>query len=99
MSWTEADPHRRVDVRDKVCPHPTMEVQKALDEMERGETLEVVSNFMPGRGTIPFLCWRQGFPWKLIEDGDGQFRVLIKKEEGDPAVPRGYEALARLGRK
>ncbi len=98
MSRTEDVPHRRVDVRGKVCPHPTMDVQRALDEMERGETLEVVSDFMPGRGTIPFLCWQQGFPWKLIEDGGGQFRVLIKKEEGDPTVPRGYEGLARRGK-
>ncbi len=89
---------RQVDVRGKVCPYPTMEVQRALDEMQPGETLEVIADFMPGRGTIPFLCWRLGFPWELIDDGDGQYRVLINKDEGDPAVPRGYEILARRGK-
>ncbi len=81
---------RRLDVTGKVCPYPTVETQKALDAMGWGEVLEVVSDYMPARTTIPYLCWQQKFPWEIVEEGNGRFRVIIKKETGSPQPPPAF---------
>ena len=90
MSSSRTATTRRLDIRGKVCPYPTMETLEALNAMEWGEVLEVVSDYMPARTTIPFLCWQQKFPWELIEDGGGQFRIIVKKESGESTTPPGF---------
>ncbi|GEM_PF-535851 len=91
MLLEESPVDRRIDVRGKVCPYPTVEVQTALQEMESGQVLEVVSNYPPARTTIPHLCWNRGYAWVLVQDSDEQFRVRVKKERvPEPPEPPGF---------
>ena len=86
MSLQGVTPDRTLDVRGQVCPYPTVEMLKILNTMAEGELLEVVSDYMPSRYTIPQLCEQQRFPWEIVEDEGDQFRVLVKKEAASRAL-------------
>lgn len=70
---------RRLDLRGKVCPYPTLEPRLALNEMTVGEVLEVVTDFYPARQTIPQLMGELGCPCELVDGDLPVFRFLIQK--------------------
>lgn len=70
---------RRLDLRGKVCPYPTLEPRLALNEMTVGEVLEVVTDFYPARQTIPQLMGELGYPCDLVDGDLPVFRFLIQK--------------------
>ena len=81
---------RQLDVRGKVCPYPTVEAVKALDQLEAGAILEVVTDYPPARTTLPFLFWKRHYSWAIIPGEGAQFRVRVRKEEvPDPPAPPG----------
>jgi len=87
MSLAKETAHVKLDLRGKVCPYPTGETMKALEAMEWGQLLEVLSDYYPAKTTIPFLCWQQSYPWELREEEGGLFRILVKKEKGESKPP------------
>jgi TusA-related sulfurtransferase len=70
---------RRLDLRGKVCPYPTLEPRLALNEMTAGEVLEVVTDYYPARQTIPQLMRDLGYPCELVGGDQSVFRFLIQK--------------------
>lgn len=70
---------RRLDLRGKVCPYPTLEPRLALNEMRVGEVLEVVTDYYPARQTIPQLMRELGYPCELVDGDQLVFRFLIQK--------------------
>lgn len=70
---------RRLDLRGKVCPYPTLEPRLALDDMTVGEVLEVITDYYPARQTIPQLMQEFGYPCELLDEDKPVFRFLIRK--------------------
>jgi TusA-related sulfurtransferase len=70
---------RRLDLRGKVCPDPTLEPILALNEMTAGEVLEVITDYYPARQTIPQLMQDLGYTYELLEGDKSAFRFLIWK--------------------
>lgn len=70
---------RRLDLRGKVCPYPTLDTCRTLDEMADGEVLEVTTDFYPARQTIPALMKDRGYPCELVDGDQPVFRLVIRK--------------------
>jgi TusA-related sulfurtransferase len=70
---------RRLDLRGKVCPDPTLEPSLALNEMTAGEVLEVILDYYPARQTIPQLMQDLGYQYELLDGDKPVFRFLIWK--------------------
>lgn len=77
MKTTKID--RRLDLRGKVCPYPTLDTRLTLNEMAAGEVLEVISDYYPARHTIPYLMQDLGYTFELIDDEPPIFRFVIQK--------------------
>lgn len=70
---------RRLDLRGKVCPYPTVDTRLALVEMQVGEVLEVVTDYYPARQTIPALMKELEYPCVLVDGDQPVFRFIIHK--------------------
>jgi len=71
-----------INISGKICPYTVMEVRDALKTMESGQVLEVISDYKPAaKESIPNFCEKKGYPIEVIDNPDGTFRLLIKKQE------------------
>lgn len=71
-----------IDIRGKICPYTVMEVRDCLKGMERGKTLKVIADYKPAaQESIPNFCRKKNYPFEVIDNNDGTFFLLIKKEE------------------
>lgn len=69
----------RLDVRGQTCPGPTAETLQTLKRLPAGATLEVLSDYLPARYTIPALMNDLRYPTTIRENDDGTFTVIIHK--------------------
>ena len=69
----------RLDLRGKVCPYPTTEVLDTLKRLPSGTTLEVLTDYLPARYTIPNIVADLGYGHDLRDNDDGTFTITIEK--------------------
>ncbi len=67
------------DLRGKVCPYPTTEVLDTLKKLPSGAILEVLSDYLPARYTIPAMVSDLGYGHDLRNNDDGTFTITIEK--------------------
>lgn len=77
MSTQKID--RRLDLRGKVCPGPTVDTRFTLNEMTAGEVLEVITDYYPAKQTLPMLMRELGYPCELLDGDKPIFRFIIRK--------------------
>jgi TusA-related sulfurtransferase len=71
-----------IEITGKICPYTVMEVRDALKGMEKGQVLQVITDYKPAAlESIPNLCQKKGYPIEVKENPDGTFRLLIEKKE------------------
>jgi TusA-related sulfurtransferase len=75
----------RLDLRGKVCPYPTTEVYRALQSLPAGERIEVISDYVPARFTVPALVKDLNCTCELRDGDNGLFTILIEKPMEKPA--------------
>jgi TusA-related sulfurtransferase len=81
MGLTCSNIDRIVDISGKICPYTVMETRDALKEMDTGQILEVITDYKPAATeSIPNFCKKKNYPIEVIDNSDGTFRLLIKKE-------------------
>jgi len=68
-----------LDVRGQTCPGPTTETLNTLKLLPDGATLNVVSDYLPARYTIPSLMNDLRYPTIVHDNDDGTFTVIIQK--------------------
>lgn len=69
-----------IDTKGLVCPHPVMEVWKALKTPEDGQVLEVVTDYEPVvKLSIPRFCEKKGYHLDVEDNDDGSWALLITK--------------------
>jgi len=82
MSLTSAHIDKVYDISGMICPYTVLETREALKPMEVGQVLEVLSDYKPAATeSIPNFCTKKKYPFEVIENSDGTYRILIKKEE------------------
>ena len=78
-SSPEGEPAIRLDTVGLICPYPALRTRQALEGMEPGEVLEVVTNNRPtAEKSIPVLCEQTGATFQTFEEGD-RWRIRIRK--------------------
>ncbi len=82
MSLTNLQIDKMIDISGKICPYTVMETRDTLKTMASGELLEVISDYKPAAvESIPNFCQKKNYPIEVIDNADGTYRLLIKKEE------------------
>lgn len=76
---TSARPQRLLDMRGEVCPTPTSETLRVLDEMAPGEVLEVQSDYYPAKTTVAYHCEKRGYDYRLLDADQPVWRIRIRK--------------------
>ncbi|MFX0155681.1 MAG: sulfurtransferase TusA family protein [Candidatus Hodarchaeota archaeon] len=66
---------KKIDIKGHICPMTFVYTKLALEELNKGDTLEVELNFHPAVENVPKNCKRQSLA-ELIE-----VREINKKEE------------------
>lgn len=70
---------KSIDCIGLYCPMPLLNTRKALNQIEIGQILEVLSDDPASDSDIKALINRTGQELVKFEDSDGEFRFLIKK--------------------
>ncbi|RJE84364.1 sulfurtransferase TusA family protein [Paenibacillus sp. 1011MAR3C5] len=69
-----------VDTKGLACPMPIVKAKKALDSMETGQMMKVLST---DQGSLnDFRAWVKGTKHELVqyEEKDGLFTFYVKKQ-------------------
>ena len=61
-------PMMELDLRGSICPGPTADTLAALKNLPVGGRLEVITDYLPARQTIPRLLDERGCSWEMTED-------------------------------
>ncbi len=82
MDLKNAKVDKKIDISGKICPYTVIEARDTLKTLEPGQVLEVISDYKPAATeSIPNLCKKKNYPIEVIDNADGTYRLLIKKEE------------------
>ncbi|MEN8263139.1 MAG: sulfurtransferase TusA family protein [Nitrospirota bacterium] len=70
---------RILDVKGLLCPAPTVMTSKTLKDMKKGKTLQIITNDITTRQSIPSLCSQEGYSLIDLKEKDGLLYFIIKK--------------------
>ncbi len=73
-----AEPDRRLDVTDTLCPIPAIRTARTLSEMNSGQILEVVATDPMAEVDLAVVCQRGGHELVATEHLGETIRVLIR---------------------
>ena len=74
-------PDKKIDCQGLFCPEPVFKTRLKLDEMEIGETLEVVADDPAARSDIETLAKNLGHEILSIKEEDDEVTIIIKKSK------------------
>jgi len=71
---------KKLDIKGKVCPMTFVYTKLTLEELNRGDILEVILDFPPAAKNIPENCKRQSLAELLeIEEIDSDKNIWLLK--------------------
>lgn len=68
-----------LDVKGLNCPSPIIQVKKAMNSLQSGDTLEILSTDPGAVKDFDIFCLATGGQLKESSEEDGVFRFLIQK--------------------
>jgi tRNA 2-thiouridine synthesizing protein A len=68
-----------LDVKGLLCPAPTVMTGKTLKEMKKGKTLQVITNDMTTKQSIPSLCTQEGYTVIELDEKEGLLYFIVRK--------------------
>lgn len=68
-----------LDIKGLHCPMPVLKTKKALDLMQPGQVIEVISNDKGSKSDISAFCKRLGLELISIAEESGVFKFMIRK--------------------
>jgi tRNA 2-thiouridine synthesizing protein A len=76
--------HKRVidkilNVKGLLCPAPTVMTIKTLKEMGKGKTLQVITDDITTKQSIPLLCSEEGYRLVELKEKEGLLYFIIHK--------------------
>lgn len=69
----------RIDARGRVCPLPLFYAKKKIDELKTGEELEILTDDVTAKDTIPRWSREHGHEIVKVEESERDLRVIIRK--------------------
>lgn len=72
-------PDKTIDCQGLFCPEPVFKTRLKLDEMEIGETLEIIADDPAARSDIETLAKNLGHQILTIDEEDDIVTIVIKK--------------------
>lgn len=73
---------QQLDARGLVCPEPVMLLHNRVRDLDAGALLEVIATDPSTERDIPRFCQFLGHELISTEQGDGEYRYLIRKGGG-----------------
>ena len=70
---------KSVDARGTSCPGPLLAAKKAIGQIEKGQTMEVLSADEGTKRDIPKWCNKKGFEYLGTIEESGFFKILLRK--------------------
>jgi tRNA 2-thiouridine synthesizing protein A len=74
---------KKLDIRGKMCPMTFVYTKLALEEMNKGEIIEVLLDFPPALDNVPDSCRRQNLAEvmeiKQIDKKERTWQLSLKK--------------------
>lgn len=74
---------KKLDIRGKMCPMTFVYTKLALEEMNKGEIIEVILDFPPALDNVPDSCRRQNLAEvmeiKQIDKKERTWQLSLKK--------------------
>ncbi len=67
-----------LDVQGLPCPTPTVMTSNALRDMKKGMTLQVITNDMTTKETIPSLCAKEGYELIEVKEENGLIYYFVR---------------------
>lgn len=74
-----AKPDIVLDLKGLHCPMPVLKTKRALDLMQSGQIIEVISDDKGSKSDISALCKRLGLELISSTEENGIFRFTIRK--------------------
>ncbi|MBE8540654.1 sulfurtransferase TusA family protein [Geoglobus acetivorans] len=72
---------KKLDLRGEVCPFTFVKTKVALEDMESGETLEVIFDHEPAIRDVPRSVQAEGHEVLSIEKiGEDEWKIVIRKK-------------------
>ncbi|NPB08559.1 MAG: sulfurtransferase TusA [Aquificae bacterium] len=73
-------PDKTLDTSGLNCPLPVLKTKKALEELQPGQVLEVISTDPGSKADIPAFCQRTGHELLEMKEEGGKYYYYIKKK-------------------
>ena len=73
------EPDKKLDCTGLYCPEPIFRTRMALDEMEKGQILEVTADDPAAEEDLKRLADRLGHKVLKIENNDDEVTLIIQK--------------------
>ncbi|MHA2408283.1 MAG: sulfurtransferase TusA family protein [Candidatus Ranarchaeia archaeon] len=73
------EPDKKLDCTGLYCPEPIFRTRMALDEMEKGQILEVTADDPAAEEDLKRLADRLGHKVLKIENNDDEVTLVIQK--------------------
>ncbi len=68
-----------LDMTGLLCPVPTVMTTKTLKDMKKGKILQVITNDITTRQSIPMICDDEGYTLLELTESDGLLAFTVKK--------------------
>lgn len=68
-----------LDTLGLYCPMPIVKTAEKIKDLKIGQVLEVVSDDEGIKEDMPAWCKRTGNEFLRIEEGEGEYRVYVRK--------------------
>lgn len=80
----EIKPDKTLDTRGEICPYPDVRTKKLLKKMEKGQVLEVLTDYPLSVERIPRNVVKDGHKVLKVEQIKGpEHRILIEVKGGE----------------
>ena len=70
-----------LDTLGLYCPMPIVKTAEKIKDIEIGQVLEVISDDEGIKEDMPAWCKRTGNEFLRIEEGEGEYRVYVRKKK------------------
>ncbi len=65
-----------LDVRGQTCPYPQLMTHFALQNMKKGELLEIITDNPPSARDIPIVLKRRGYKFEVTKE-NGLWKITV----------------------
>jgi len=78
----ERKPDKSLDIKGQVCPYTFVRSKLAIEKMNLGEVLEIVTDHKPASENVPRSMESEGQKILKIEQaGDKEWHIFVRKDK------------------